>query len=158
MGGADPNGLTYKILNSAGALFPEYHWIAVCTKSFGENWLEKLGDLERQRKNISIKLQLDAAEMHRLMLESGKAIVSSSTVLIEAWASGLYPAAICYTENQQMIYQGSINTDMAFPLHTDDLTNGLEHYLKGKQRFKGRTNEWNPPLCILHAMQELTAS
>jgi spore coat polysaccharide biosynthesis predicted glycosyltransferase SpsG len=155
MGGADPLGYTARLLEALVEQRPDYRWIAVCTHSFLGTHLQKLRLLEAQHKNITLLFHLAAPEMHRLMLSSEKAIVSASTVLLEAWASGLYAAAICYTSNQAFIYQGAVSQGMAFGIDINQPESGVLKYLDTKGTSGSRTAEWNPPQHILKAFLRL---
>jgi spore coat polysaccharide biosynthesis predicted glycosyltransferase SpsG len=95
--------------------------------------------------------------MHRLMLQSSRAITAASTVVLEAWASGLYPAALCYTENQRILFEGVCSEGMAFPLEWKQLAQDFERYLNQIPAPQHR-DSWNPPLAIRNTIQHLTTA
>jgi spore coat polysaccharide biosynthesis predicted glycosyltransferase SpsG len=145
MGGADPADLSFSLLNELISSFPELKWHLVITSSFSEEHIRQLQLLQKANPGIALHRDLDVHAMRMLMLRCQWAILASSTVVMEAWASGLYPAALCYTDNQLNLFRGAIARNMAFGFDIREISASFRAYLSGLHKPLTRYPEWNPP-------------
>ncbi len=155
LGGADPQALTGQLLNR---LLPEHrnlNWVVVCTDSFAPEHRQQLEQMAAGSEHMTLEYNVSEEGMHRLMMQSSHALVSSSTVVLEAWASGLYPAALCYTENQRIMFEGVCNGHLAFPLQAATAQSGFREYLQTTPKEQDGMEGWNPPAAIRNAFQQL---
>ena len=157
LGGADPGDLSLQLLQQLVPAHPELRWTVICTNNFSEAHRNGLQQFVQQHPQVALVYNATQQHMHQLMLQSSKAITAASTVVLEAWASGLYPAALCYTENQRILFEGVCSEGMAFPLEWKQLAQDFEHYLNQKPEPQHRES-WNPPLAIRNTFQHLTTA
>ncbi|MEY3983930.1 MAG: UDP-2,4-diacetamido-2,4, 6-trideoxy-beta-L-altropyranose hydrolase [Bacteroidota bacterium] len=157
LGGADPQDLTLQLLEQLVPAHPELHWTVVCTDNFSEAHRSGLQRFSQQHPQVDLEYNLTQQQMHRLMLECSRALTAASTVVLEAWASGLYPAALCYTENQRILFDGICSEGIAFPLEWNRLSHGFERYLNQSATPQHR-DSWNPPLAIRRTFLQLTSA
>lgn len=84
----------------------------VLSSKYPERLIEKLNTY-KSTTPLNLYSDVNAKELVSLMNESTHAFVSASTVLLESYARGLYCYTGYYTKNQQMIYNGFINNNLA---------------------------------------------
>lgn len=159
LGGADPLGLTFKILAELLPLHPQLNWVAVCTDNFSKTHRTSLETFSAKHPQLQLLYNLGEKEMRLQMSKHRYAIVSASTVVLESWASGLFPATLCYTQNQQLMFKGATSMGYAFPLHREHLSSGFSAYLKTEGITNmTRTGTWNPPDAVAKAFHDILNS
>lgn len=155
LGGADPLGLTAQLLISLVPKFPKLQWMVVYTDSFSPEHYRQLKQLAEQHTTITLKENINETEMRQLMKESAHALVSASTVVLEAWSCELFPAVLCYTDNQRIMYEGVINEQLAFPLTTESMETGFGNYIQLNKSVTVDWERWNPPAAIRSAVHQI---
>lgn len=157
LGGADPGDLSLQLLQQLVPAHPELRWTVVCTDNFSEAHRRGLEQFSQHHPQVALVYNVTQQRMHQLMLQSSKALTAASTVVLEAWASGLYPAALCYTENQRILFEGVCSEGIAFPLDWNSLAQDFERYLNQTPEPQHRES-WNPPLAIRNTFQNLSTT
>jgi UDP-2,4-diacetamido-2,4,6-trideoxy-beta-L-altropyranose hydrolase len=157
MGGADPADLSFTLLNELISSFPELNWQVVITSSFREEHIRQLQLLHQSNPRFVLHRDLDVHAMRMLMLQCQWAILASSTVVMEAWACGLFPAAICYTDNQLNLFRGAVSRNMAFGFDIREIKASFRAYLSGLHKPFTRYPEWNPPEKLRNEFRALAA-
>lgn len=155
LGGADPLGLTAQWLTSLLPEFPNLHWVVVYTDSFTPEHRRQLTDLAAHHTAITLNKNIEETAMRQLMLESAHALVSASTVVLEAWSCGLFPAVVCYTDNQRIMFEGVVHEHLAYPLATESPATGFAAYLQTEKPASADRQRWNPPVAIRSAFQQI---
>jgi UDP-2,4-diacetamido-2,4,6-trideoxy-beta-L-altropyranose hydrolase len=155
LGGADPMDLTAQILKRLLPLHPSLHWMVVYTDNFSQQHRRQLNQLSADNAHITLRHNISESAMRQLMTECSQALVSASTVVLEAWSCGLFPAVICYTENQRIMYDGMVSEHYAFPIELENLESDFHNYLESNQYPKKERDGWNPPLAIRSAFQQI---
>ncbi|MBU6324890.1 MAG: hypothetical protein KJS92_05325 [Bacteroidetes bacterium] len=155
LGGADPLGLTAQLLTKLLPQFPNLQWVVIYTDSFTTEHSRQLIDLAEYNTAITLKKNMNETAMQQLMLESAHALVSASTVVLEAWSCGLFPAALCYTDNQRIMFEGVISEHLAFPLTTENAVTEFGDYLQSEKRATVDREGWNPPAAFRSALQQI---
>lgn len=84
----------------------------VYSSNYPQGLIEKLRTY-RSASPLNLYSDLNAMELVALLEESTHAFVSASTVLLECYARGLYCYAGYYTRNQNLIYNGFIERNLA---------------------------------------------
>lgn len=105
-GGADPNDLTGKILNCLKNENKLKKIIVVIGASYTQT--EKLKKSIAEHSHVEIKNNLDSNTLAELMFKTDLAIVPSSTIGLEAFASKMILITGMTANNQQNIYKGLI--------------------------------------------------
>lgn len=108
-GGADPNDLTEKILDCLKNENKLKKIIVIVGASYTQT--EKLKHSIAGYSHVEIKNNLDAISLAELMFNTDLAIVPSSTIGLEAFASGMILLTGTTANNQQNIYKGLIKED-----------------------------------------------
>lgn len=157
MGGADPDDLSFTLLSELMLAFPELKWHLVLTSSFRQDHIRQLLQLQKNNPCLELHHDLDVHAMHSLMLRCQWALLASSTVVMEAWASGLFPAALCYTENQLNLFRGAVARHMAFGFDIRDASASFRAYLTGLHEPLTRYPDWNPPEKLRNEFRALAA-
>jgi len=133
LGGTDSFNFTGRLVELIieSNQFKEIH--VLCSSSFSPESIERLERKALQMKMIRLHFNLGANQLVDLLDSCSDAFVSSSTVLIEAYARGLRCFAGYYINNQKLIYSGFVSRRMASGLgHFDHLSlaalsEGLNH-------------------------------
>ena len=84
----------------------------VYSSKYPAGLIEKL-NAYKSTTPLNLYSDVNANELLSLLDESTHAFVSASTVLLESYGRGLYCYAGYYTKNQQMIYNGFVNNNLA---------------------------------------------
>jgi len=113
----------------------------VYSSNYSQGIVEKLKTY-RSASPLNLYYDLNAWELVTLLEESTHAFVSASTVLLECYARGLYCYAGYYTRNQNLIYNGFIERNLACGLG-DFSTLDLEKF---KAALSGIPHKLSEPL------------
>jgi spore coat polysaccharide biosynthesis predicted glycosyltransferase SpsG len=157
MGAADPDGWTLKLLQILVPAFPQLEWQVMLTASFETAHRTALQEFASAHKQVSLHPDLDAEAVCALMETCGYALVSASTTLFEVWSRGIFAAAMAYTDNQRLIYEGMVQQGMAFPFIGSEAKASLEAYLNYTGTRCQRSTTWNPPAALRRVFGELAA-
>jgi spore coat polysaccharide biosynthesis predicted glycosyltransferase SpsG len=157
MGAADPESWTLKLLQELLPAFPSLEWQVMLTASFDAQHRAALAQFADAHKQVVLHPDLDAEAVCALMESCGHALVSASTTLFEVWSRGIFAAALAYTDNQRLIYEGMVQQGMAFPFLAGDAKASLTAYLAFEGQRCRRSATWNPPATLRKVFEELAA-
>jgi spore coat polysaccharide biosynthesis predicted glycosyltransferase SpsG len=157
MGAADPESWTLKLLKELVPAFPSLEWQVMLTGSFEAQHRAALAQFADAHKQVVLHPDLDAEAVCGLMESCGHALVSASTTLFEAWSRGIFAAAMAYTDNQRLIYEGMVKQGMAFPFLVAEARASLGAYLRFEGSRCRRSAGWNPPAALRKVFEELAA-
>jgi UDP-2,4-diacetamido-2,4,6-trideoxy-beta-L-altropyranose hydrolase len=157
MGAADPEGWTLKLLQELLPAFPDLEWQVMLTASFEPQYHAALLHFADAHPQVTLHPDLDAEAVCSLMESCGFALVSASTTLFEVWSRGIFAAAMAYTDNQRLIYEGMVQQAMAFPFLAREARASLAAYLAYEGNRCRRSTAWNPPAALRKLFEELAA-
>ncbi len=114
LGGVDHYNLTHRIAKIICEINHEAELRIIVSSSFHKDNFESLLSLQLVNPGIQIFKDLGSNEMLDIMDHCKYAVVSASTVLIEAYARKLYSATGYYSSNQKFIYNSMVASNQAF--------------------------------------------
>jgi UDP-2,4-diacetamido-2,4,6-trideoxy-beta-L-altropyranose hydrolase len=115
-GGADYNGYTEKLVNIL-LHFSEFENLHVlCSSSFNTDLIKNLKKTQKIYSRVKLYFNLNADQIVNIQDHCSFAVVSASTVLIEAYSRGLKCFTGYYVDNQKLSYEGFIRNQLAFGL------------------------------------------
>lgn len=107
IGGADPFGLTNRIIRLVSAVAPQLHIDVIAGDTV---------EVDSGRKGISVHRRITAEEIVRIFTHASLGIFPASTVCIEALACRLPIAAGWYVDNQEEFYHRGVSRQLFLPL------------------------------------------
>jgi UDP-2,4-diacetamido-2,4,6-trideoxy-beta-L-altropyranose hydrolase len=126
LGGADYNGYTEKLVNIL-LRFSEFDNLHVlCSSSFNTELIKSLKKTQEFYGRVKLYFNLNADQIVNIQNHCSFAVVSASTVLIEAYSRGLKCFTGYYVDNQELSYDGFIQNKLAFGLGQFDFVNDEE--------------------------------
>lgn len=132
LGGADPNNELQYVLENALRLCPEltYQVVLGSAHLFGK----EVKTFAVDYPNITLHKSLSGAEMHQLMSDCSKAIISPSTVSYEYMSIGGEVYLHQIADNQDRIFRYFTSSGMAFPFHRFGFVEAAEKKLQSQNQ------------------------